>query len=114
LLTVEETAERLKQAQSTVRRKIRAGQIPAVQLGGKGFPIRVDPDGAHGVALRRRRSGGMSPRPKPAMSRDKSSFEQFRVERDLPASQRSSHRTAELDYYSLSAPNRDRIGTFDL
>ncbi|HEV2590294.1 MAG TPA: helix-turn-helix domain-containing protein [Gaiellaceae bacterium] len=42
LLTVQEVAARTGQSIDTIRRKIRTGEIPAVQLGGKGFPIRVD------------------------------------------------------------------------
>ncbi len=43
LLTVAETAERLRQSQETVRRKIREGVIPAIRLGaGPRAPLRVD------------------------------------------------------------------------
>lgn len=42
LLTVHETAERLGVSEKTVRRKIEAGQLPAVQLGGRGSAVRID------------------------------------------------------------------------
>jgi len=43
LLTVAETAERLRQSQETVRRKIREGVIPAIRRGaGPRAPLRVD------------------------------------------------------------------------
>ena len=42
LLTVKETASRLGYHPMTVRKKIAEGEIPAVQLGGKGSAIRVD------------------------------------------------------------------------
>jgi excisionase family DNA binding protein len=42
LLTVKETASRLGYHPRTVRRKIERGEIPAVQLGGKGSAVRVD------------------------------------------------------------------------
>jgi excisionase family DNA binding protein len=41
LLTISETAERLKVSTVTVRRLIRRGELPAVQLGGKGSAVRV-------------------------------------------------------------------------
>jgi excisionase family DNA binding protein len=40
-LTVKETARRLDLHEITVRRKIRAGEIPALQLGGPGCAVRV-------------------------------------------------------------------------
>jgi excisionase family DNA binding protein len=40
-LTVNETARRLDLHEITVRRKIRAGEIPALQLGGPGCALRV-------------------------------------------------------------------------
>ena len=40
-LTVKETARRLDLHEITVRRKIRAGEIPAMQLGGPGCAVRV-------------------------------------------------------------------------
>ena len=40
-LTVKETARRLDLHEITVRRKIRAGEIPALQLGGRGCALRV-------------------------------------------------------------------------
>jgi excisionase family DNA binding protein len=43
LLTVKETATRLGLHPQTVRTKILRGEIPAVQLGGPGTSIRVDP-----------------------------------------------------------------------
>jgi len=42
LLTVKETADRLGISVPTVRRHIRFGRLPAVQLGGRGSPVRVD------------------------------------------------------------------------
>lgn len=42
LLTVKQTASRLGYHPMTVRKKIAEGEIPAVQLGGKGSAIRVD------------------------------------------------------------------------
>jgi excisionase family DNA binding protein len=42
LLTVKETASRLGYHPRTVRRKIERGEIPAVQLGGKGSAVRVN------------------------------------------------------------------------
>lgn len=42
LLTVDEVADRLGVSRSTVRRKIRSGEIPALQLGGPRSPLRVD------------------------------------------------------------------------
>lgn len=42
LLSVSEVAERLGVSRRTVERKIATGEIPALQLGGKHSPIRVD------------------------------------------------------------------------
>ena len=42
LLTLRETAERLHVSVDTVRRRIASGELPAVQLGGRGAPVRVD------------------------------------------------------------------------
>ena len=42
LLSVTEVAERLGVSRRTVPRKIATGEIPALQLGGKHSPIRVD------------------------------------------------------------------------
>lgn len=44
LLTVKEAAARLRLHPMTVRRMIRDGRIPAVQLGGPGSSIRVAAD----------------------------------------------------------------------
>ena len=44
LLTVKEAAARATLVESTIRRKIATGEIPAVQVGGKGCPLRVDAD----------------------------------------------------------------------
>jgi excisionase family DNA binding protein len=41
LLTVTETADRLNVSTVTVRRLIRRGDLPAVQLAGKGSAIRI-------------------------------------------------------------------------
>jgi excisionase family DNA binding protein len=44
LLTIEETAARLRQSPATVRRKIREGQLPAIRVGsGPRAPFRVNP-----------------------------------------------------------------------
>jgi excisionase family DNA binding protein len=43
-LTVKETARRLDLHEITVRRKIKAGEIPALQLGGPGCSLRVMED----------------------------------------------------------------------
>ena len=43
-LTVKETARRLDLHEITVRRKIKAGEIPALQLGGPGCAVRVMED----------------------------------------------------------------------
>jgi excisionase family DNA binding protein len=40
-LTVAEVAERLRCSEPTVRRRIRAGELPAVRLGGPGTAVRV-------------------------------------------------------------------------
>jgi excisionase family DNA binding protein len=40
-LTVAEAADLLGVKHQTIRRKIRAGELPAVQLGGRGSHIRV-------------------------------------------------------------------------
>jgi excisionase family DNA binding protein len=40
-LTIQEVAEELRCSEPTVRRRIRAGEIPAVQLGGPGSPVRI-------------------------------------------------------------------------
>ena len=42
LLTVQEAATRMRVSVPTVRRLIRRGDLPAVQLGRKGASIRVD------------------------------------------------------------------------
>lgn len=42
LLTVRETADRLRVSVPTVRRHIRHGRLPAVQLGGRGSAVRID------------------------------------------------------------------------
>jgi excisionase family DNA binding protein len=42
LLTIREAAERLRVSEKTVRRLIRRGELPAVQLGSKGASVRVD------------------------------------------------------------------------
>jgi excisionase family DNA binding protein len=44
LLTVAETAQRLHVSVRTVRRLIARGDLVAVQLGGRGAPVRIDPD----------------------------------------------------------------------
>jgi excisionase family DNA binding protein len=44
LLTIEQVAHRLQVSRSTVRRRIGAGEIPAVQLGGKRAAIRIPED----------------------------------------------------------------------
>jgi len=41
-LTVRETAERIRVSEDTVRRAIARGELPAVQLGGRGSSIRID------------------------------------------------------------------------
>jgi excisionase family DNA binding protein len=42
LLTVAEAAQRLRLHPMTVHKKIRRGEIPAIQVGGKYLPIRID------------------------------------------------------------------------
>jgi excisionase family DNA binding protein len=42
LMTVTEVAMELGVSADTVRRRIRSGELPAVQLGGKGCTLRVD------------------------------------------------------------------------
>lgn len=42
LLTVRDVADRLGLDLSSVYRKIRSGELPAVQLGGERSPLRVD------------------------------------------------------------------------
>lgn len=42
-LTIQEVAEQLKMKESTVRRKIRQGLIPAQRVGGFNSPWRIDP-----------------------------------------------------------------------
>ena len=42
LLTIDQAAERLGLSRRTVEHKIASGEIPALQLGGKHSPIRVD------------------------------------------------------------------------
>jgi excisionase family DNA binding protein len=42
LLTVREVADRLKLSEKSVRRRIASGELPAVRLGGRGTPLRVD------------------------------------------------------------------------
>jgi excisionase family DNA binding protein len=43
LLTVREVADRLRQDETTIRRKIREGQLPGVKIGlGPRAPLRVD------------------------------------------------------------------------
>ncbi len=45
LLTVPQAAERLAQGVSTIRRKISAGELPAIRLGtGPQAPVRIDPE----------------------------------------------------------------------
>jgi excisionase family DNA binding protein len=44
LLTVPEVAERVGLSERQVWRKIRAGVLPAVQLGGRGSAVRVPAD----------------------------------------------------------------------
>jgi excisionase family DNA binding protein len=41
-LTIDQVAERLSVSRRTVERKIRAGEIPSLQLGGPRSAIRVD------------------------------------------------------------------------
>jgi excisionase family DNA binding protein len=42
LLTLDEAAERLSVSRSTIRRRIDAGEIPALQLGGPRTAVRID------------------------------------------------------------------------
>jgi excisionase family DNA binding protein len=42
LLTLDAVAERLGYSRRTVERKVAAGEIPSLQLGGKGSAIRID------------------------------------------------------------------------
>jgi excisionase family DNA binding protein len=44
LLTVREVADRLGVHEQTVRRKIHSGVLPAVRLGARGTPLRIDAD----------------------------------------------------------------------
>jgi len=44
LLTISETARRLRVSDVTVRRLIRRGELSAVQLGGKGSAVRIPVD----------------------------------------------------------------------
>lgn len=41
LLTVREVAAELRVSEDTIRRRIDAGELPAVQLGGRGKSIRI-------------------------------------------------------------------------
>jgi len=40
-LTIQEVAEELRCSEPTVRRRIRAGELPAVRFGGPGSPVRI-------------------------------------------------------------------------
>jgi excisionase family DNA binding protein len=42
LLTVQETAALLRQSKRSIRRKVAAGDLPAIRLGGPGTPLRFD------------------------------------------------------------------------
>lgn len=42
LLTLDEVAERLRVTRRTVERKIKRGELPALELGGKRTALRVD------------------------------------------------------------------------
>ena len=44
LLKIEEAAERLGSSERTIRRRIKKGQIPAIQEGGRGARLRFDWD----------------------------------------------------------------------
>jgi excisionase family DNA binding protein len=44
LLTVQETAELLRQSERSIRRKIHSGQISAVRLGDQAAPLRIRAD----------------------------------------------------------------------
>jgi excisionase family DNA binding protein len=65
LLTVRETAERLAISEKSVRRRVRAGVIPALRLGHKGSAIRIPADELAGWIDERRTVGTLSP-PSPA------------------------------------------------
>jgi excisionase family DNA binding protein len=41
LLTISETAELLRCSEESIRRKVRSGELPAVQLGPPGSAIRI-------------------------------------------------------------------------
>jgi excisionase family DNA binding protein len=43
LLRIPEAAERLNVSRASVYRWIEEGRLPAVQLGGRGAPLRIDP-----------------------------------------------------------------------
>jgi excisionase family DNA binding protein len=43
LLTVKEAAHKLRVSPLTIRRRISAGELEALQLGGPGKPIRIPP-----------------------------------------------------------------------
>jgi excisionase family DNA binding protein len=40
-LTIAEVADELRVSPLTVRRRIRDGELPAIQLGGQGSPVRI-------------------------------------------------------------------------
>jgi excisionase family DNA binding protein len=61
-LTVKETARRLGLHEITVRRKVAAGVIPALQLGGRGCAVRVMEDD-HSSWLEPHRTSDSSPAP---------------------------------------------------
>jgi excisionase family DNA binding protein len=42
LLTIDEVAQRLGVSRRTVQRKIAAGELPALGLGGRRSPVRID------------------------------------------------------------------------
>jgi excisionase family DNA binding protein len=42
LLTLRETAAFLRQSERSIRRKVAAGELPAIRLGGPGNPLRFD------------------------------------------------------------------------
>jgi excisionase family DNA binding protein len=42
LLTLRETAAFLRQSERSIRRKVAAGDLPAIRLGGPGTPLRFD------------------------------------------------------------------------
>jgi excisionase family DNA binding protein len=60
LLTVKEAALKLRCSPLTVRRRIREGQIPAIQLGGPGNGAQDSRGRARGLAVRRSPGRGMS------------------------------------------------------